>query len=130
VEYKIKEDRINEKVNNLDSEFFNNQATKIINYKNSIKSEKTFSIFEERKESLSLALNDNISTNITSDVNNKMLVINQNQNIEKKIENTSTDDGINGSFLNMKKIILLEPEFKKKKDEVSMKSFDISEKSK
>lgn len=107
------EDKKLEIMINLDSDYFDNKANTL--HKSNIIKEM---IIEEKKEIVSLKNSVNISSNNGNNgvVSSKRLETNENQNPSSSIV--------------MRKIVLLEPEMKTKKDDNSIKSLDISNDSK
>jgi len=115
IESRIKEEKINDK--NLDSDYLNNQANTITN-KNSNYNERIH--LDEKRESINNKHNARISLNSEFSNNN---CINQ-SGIKQDISNNNNNQI---ESLTMKKIVLLEPEIKIKKDEGSIKSFEIND---
>lgn len=107
------EDKNIERIKNLDSDYFSNKATTL--HKSNVVKER---IIEEKNETISFKNSVNMSLNDGNNgiVSSNKLETNENQNPSSSII--------------MKKIILLEPEIKTKKDDASLKSLDISNDSK
>jgi hypothetical protein len=103
------DDKNFDKIKNLDSDYFDNKANKL--QKSNIIKDR---IIEEKNEYVSLKNSVNINQNkgINANISLKKLETNENQN--------------QGSSIVMKRIVLLEPEHKIKKDDNSHKSLDMS----
>ena len=93
----------------MDSHYFDNKAYTL--HKSNVIKER---IIEEKKETASLRNGGNISLN---DGNKGYISSNKLETKENQIQ---------GSSIVMKKIVLLEPESKTKKDDNSIKSLDMS----